>query len=249
MNRKGFAPIVIILIALGLIAVGAGVYFYVGKVVPPSIKPISSVLPINTQQIVATTTKSFATSSIAITNCIKIACYGAGSSSTVSYDSRPLFDWYEGKVHFSLREVGVGLIPLTPGTPYVDPQKLATHGIDFGEGVLMDNIGNLYPNGSVLFGVLLSYDISGLGNTLPISQTQIPFYMRRLIDERGDLVESNVDPDFLYFGTAVFVIPDDQIVQAGGEYTFTTGGTSNIFFYIKPHADGSLEINREPTNG
>lgn len=89
--------------------------------------------------------------------------------------------------------------------------------------------------------------------TLPNYSTCAPLHLRRLIDEAGDLM-APLAPEFSFPGTgsctgsAQMTYENQEIVfavrSANAPFTFTTGGTANIFFIVSLSDKGvpSLEL-------
>jgi len=137
-------------------------------------------------------------------------------------------------------------------------------GVTLGEINAMPDIANMgtgqpYAQGTKLYALTLILKIS-TGN----SASCLSVNMRRVVSEEGDLAQPNTTsydfpdvrggniqdrlrcpaPNSTFDNQKiVFVVP-----QTDKEFTFTTGGSSNIFFFVTVENDGMLKVEKAPTS-
>jgi len=144
------------------------------------------------------------------------------------YPAYPV-SWDEGNTHFDITSIHVGMGLIAPGD------------IHFGD--VFDNQGRAYPTGTFFYAIRFAVKTSNKDQSNGTTTLANP-RLYRLVDEQGDLVPGNERG-----GGTTFIIPDNEIIPPTDtidEYTFTTGGSSNIFFYVKPSNNGSHIIEKEP---
>lgn len=93
--------------------------------------------------------------------------------------------------------------------------------------------------------------------TMPNYSTCVPLHLRRLIDESGDLM-APLALEFSFPGTgnctgsAQMTYENQEVVFAvrpdNAPFTFTTGGTANIFFIVSLSETGVPSIELAPTS-
>lgn len=142
--------------------------------------------------------------------------------------------------------------------------EFALTGVTLGEidampDMINGSTGQPYPNGAKVYALTLVLKIS-TGD----SQMCLPVNMRRVINEAGDLAQPNTAaygfldvrggniqdqlrcpaPNSVFDNQkVVFVVP-----QTDTQFTFTTGGSSNIFFFVSVQNDGTLKVEKAPTS-
>lgn len=142
--------------------------------------------------------------------------------------------------------------------------ELDITGVTLGEMDAMPDIVNVstgqpYVQGTKLYALTLILKIS-TGN----SASCLSVNMRRVISEEGDLAQPNTTSydfpdvrggniqDRLRCPAPNSTFDNQKIIfvvtEADKEFTFTTGGQSNVFFFVTVQADGTLKVEKAPTS-
>ena len=148
--------------------------------------------------------------------------------------------WNEGGTQFQIEMVRYGPDFIGNNFP-LGGGEVASIGIH-----IVNSQGQPYPSSSAFYVVEIDVKISS-NDSIQTTTLAAP-NVYRLVDESGDLVPPNGAGINLFGQYALqFVIPDNEVIsdnETTSKYTFTTGGSSNIFFYVQP---SDRMVSAEPT--
>jgi hypothetical protein len=146
--------------------------------------------------------------------------------------------WTEGADKFNLTGVMLGEIDAAPD-------------------LVSASTGKPYPQGTKIYALTLVLTIS-TGN----SSMCLPLNMRRVINESGDLAQPNTTaydfPDVRGSGAKGYCpAPNStfdnqnivfEVPRTDTQFTLTTDGSSNVFFFVTVQGDGTLKVEKAPTS-
>lgn len=145
-------------------------------------------------------------------------------------EEKPLVSWEENGVEFSLTDVSLGKIAASPS--------------------LWKIPGVSYSVGDEIYALVLDLKIKILD---PFG-TSVPFNLRRLLNEAGELMAPNTK-EFIFsdsgsnFGKPNQIYENQKVIfvvpESAKEFIITTGGKTNIFFTITVQPDGALKVEKE----
>ena len=175
----------------------------------------------------------------AVTNATSSASSTPVSALKSAYFTLPYpLTWMDGADEFDLTGVTLGEIDATPD-------------------IVNARTGQPYQQGTRIYALTLIFKIS-TGN----SSMCLPLNMRRVMNEAGDLAQPNTTsydfPDVRGSGAKGYcpapnsTFDGQKIIfeasRTDTQFTLTTGGSSNIFFFVSVQDDGTLSVRKVPTS-